>query len=350
MHLDGNVEGVDSKGLDTSGKQVMSGPATAELVQAAFATRESAESQLLETQKGEYFVVRTDRVTPARVPALSDVEPKAVGIQIDNIASRIRLVPGACGGWPGAIQNEFTETGLLATVVFSGSFPASCGEKHRALSVFDGPRFTESILRWAWSESGGTLRGKVRAGTVPAGAKLFYRAESEPLANLVRDMNKNSNNVFARHIFLALSAERGSPGEAGASARIVREWLAAKRIDARDFAIENGAGLARGDRISAAAITSLLRSAWASPVMPELASSLPVFATDGTLKSRPAGGAAGQAHLKGGTLNGVQSIAGYVLDREGRRFVVAMIVNHANANAAQPAMDALVEWVHDGRP
>ena len=49
-----------------------------ELVQAAFATRESSESQLLETPKGEYFVVRTDRVTPARIPALSEVEPKVV--------------------------------------------------------------------------------------------------------------------------------------------------------------------------------------------------------------------------------------------------------------------------------
>ena len=61
-----------------SGKQVVIGPAAAELVQAAFATRESAESELLETQRGEYFMVRTDRVTPARIPALFEVEAKVV--------------------------------------------------------------------------------------------------------------------------------------------------------------------------------------------------------------------------------------------------------------------------------
>jgi peptidyl-prolyl cis-trans isomerase D len=72
------VEAVDARGQDASGKQVVMGPVAAELVQAAFATRESNESQLLETQKGEYFVVRTDRVTPARVPALSEVEAKVV--------------------------------------------------------------------------------------------------------------------------------------------------------------------------------------------------------------------------------------------------------------------------------
>ena len=84
--------------------------------------------------------------------------------------------------------------------------------------------------------------------------------------------------------------------------------------------------------------------------MPEFASSLPIFATDGTLRLRRGAGAAGRAHLKGGTLTGVQSVAGSVLDKSGKRFAVAMVVNHANANATQPAMDALVEWIHDGRP
>jgi D-alanyl-D-alanine carboxypeptidase/D-alanyl-D-alanine-endopeptidase (penicillin-binding protein 4) len=173
------------------------------------------------------------------------------------------------------------------------------------------------------------------------------RVESEPLANLVRDMNKFSNNVMARHLFLALSAERQGTGEARASARLVREWLEARGIDAPGFAIENGSGLSRDDRITAATMASLLRNAWTSPLMPELAASMPIFGTDGTLKSRRAASAAGQAHLKGGTLTGVQSVAGYVLDRSGRRWAVVMMVNHPKANAAQPALDALVEWVHD---
>jgi peptidyl-prolyl cis-trans isomerase D len=71
-------ENVDSRGQDAQGVQVVMGPAASELVQAAFATRESAESELLETQKGEYFIVRTDRITPARTPALGEVEVKVV--------------------------------------------------------------------------------------------------------------------------------------------------------------------------------------------------------------------------------------------------------------------------------
>jgi len=71
-------ENIDARGQDASGKQVVIGPGAAELVQAAFNTRESAESDLLETQRGEYFVVRTDRVTPARIPTLNEVEAKVV--------------------------------------------------------------------------------------------------------------------------------------------------------------------------------------------------------------------------------------------------------------------------------
>jgi serine-type D-Ala-D-Ala carboxypeptidase/endopeptidase (penicillin-binding protein 4) len=284
------------------------------------------------------FIPEAGRVRVTAEPDLPNVE----------IASRIRLTAEPCGWWRGNLQHEIEENGLVATVVFSGTYPADCGEKEWALSLFDGPRFTESVLRWVWSESGGVLKGRVRAGTAPAGARLLYRHESEPLANLIRDMNKFSNNVMARHIFLALSAERGGPGEARASESIVGEWLRSRGIEAPGLAIENGSGLSRDDRVSAATIAAVLKSAWSSPVMPELAASLPVFATDGTLKTRRAIQAAGQAHLKGGTLTGVQSVAGYVLDRSGRRWIVVMIVNHANANAAQPALDALVEWVYEG--
>ena len=264
-----------------------------------------------------------------------------------EIASRVKAVAGACNNWRRGIKYEIEENGLLATVVFSGTYPADCGEKTWPLSVFDADRYAESAFRWIWSETGGRFTGKVRAGTAPAGATLFHRFESEPLAALVRDMNKFSNNVMARQLFLALSAQKGAPGDAAASERLVREWLAAKGIAAPGLALENGSGLSRTDRIAASTLAAILRAAWAAPVMPELVSSLSLFAVDGTFKTRN-GSSAGQAHLKGGTLTGVQSVAGYVLDAKGERRVVVMIVNHENANRAQPALDALVDWTWRG--
>ncbi|MBV8394492.1 MAG: SurA N-terminal domain-containing protein, partial [Alphaproteobacteria bacterium] len=70
------ADNVDARGQDQSGKQIIIGPAATEIVQAAFSTREGADSELLQTQKGEYFVVHVDRITPSRAPVLSEVEAK----------------------------------------------------------------------------------------------------------------------------------------------------------------------------------------------------------------------------------------------------------------------------------
>ena len=96
-------------------------------------------------------------------------------------------------------------------------------------------------------------------------------------------------------------------------------------------------------------------AAWRRPYMPEFVASLPIVGVDGTARDRLADSpASGQAHVKTGYLNGVRAIAGYVLDRDGRRHVVAMLVNDVRAVDSRPALDALIEWVwagaHDAAP
>jgi serine-type D-Ala-D-Ala carboxypeptidase/endopeptidase (penicillin-binding protein 4) len=139
--------------------------------------------------------------------------------------------------------------------------------------------------------------------------------------------------------------QRGA-GTPEAAREVVRQW-ASDRLGAAATAglvIDNGSGLSRESRVSAQLLARLLQVAWASPVMPELMSSLPVSGTDGTLKRLRGGADIGRAHLKTGSLRDVTGVAGYVLSNSGRRYAVVAIVNHANANAARPALDALVQW------
>jgi D-alanyl-D-alanine carboxypeptidase/D-alanyl-D-alanine-endopeptidase (penicillin-binding protein 4) len=129
----------------------------------------------------------------------------------------------------------------------------------------------------------------------------------------------------------------------------VAQWLELKKIRAPELVIDNGSGLSRIERASAATIAALLQSAWKSRVMPEFVASLPLVAMDGTMRKRLIGEpVAGQAHIKTGLLQDARSIAGYVLDRHGRRHVVVMIVNHPRAGESQEAADALLAWVYDG--
>jgi D-alanyl-D-alanine carboxypeptidase/D-alanyl-D-alanine-endopeptidase (penicillin-binding protein 4) len=164
----------------------------------------------------------------------------------------------------------------------------------------------------------------------------------------VRDINKFSNNVMARQLYMTLGAVgAGAPASADKSSRVIRQWLAGKGLSFPELVLENGSGLSRVERISARNLGELLLTAFRSAVMPELMASLPVAAVDGTMKKRLSGAdVAGQAHIKTGSLTGVRAIAGYVLDARGRRVAVVFIVNHANAGNAQIVQDALLRWVH----
>jgi D-alanyl-D-alanine carboxypeptidase/D-alanyl-D-alanine-endopeptidase (penicillin-binding protein 4) len=193
-----------------------------------------------------------------------------------------------------------------------------------------------------WREMGGKLGGSVRDGAAPVTAPAFVSV-SPALSEVVREINKFSNNVMAQQLFLTLGLNRGGSGSPEASREVLRRWLGERLGRAAEGAVlDNGSGLSRETRLSAQQLARVLQSAWASPVMPELMASLPVSGTDGTLirsKATP-----GRAHLKTGSLRDVAGVAGYVLAQNGRRYVVVAVVNHPNANAARPAIDALVQW------
>ncbi len=82
--------------------------------------------------------------------------------------------------------------------------------------------------------------------------------------------------------------------------------------------------------------------------MPDLVASLPASGLDGTLRRSEIG--VGLAHLKTGSLRDVQALAGYVHAANGQRRVLVAIVNHPQARAAKPALEALVRWAAQQQP
>ena len=196
--------------------------------------------------------------------------------------------------------------------------------------------------------AGGRFAGRWRDGVAPARATPFATLDSPPLWDVVRDINKLSNNVMARQLFLTLATARAPPpATIERATETVVAWAARRNLKMPELVLENGSGLSRRERISAGSLARLLLAANASPVREEFASSLSVAAMDGTLQRRFLNGSvAGQALLKTGTLDGVRALAGYVINEDGRRFAVVAIVNHANAAQTQGALDYLVQWVY----
>jgi len=274
-------------------------------------------------------------------------EPKPAGLEF---AASVRATDGACGDWRAGIKADFQSNGGSAKASFAGSMPASCGEHYWNASLLEQPNYVYGVFKQLWEELGGTLAGTWKDGAVPADARLLATGESASNAELARDINKFSNNVMARQLFLTLGAELLKlPGNSERSAEVVRSWLAEKKLDFPELVLENGSGLSRQERISAEHMGGLLLEAWRSAVMPELMSSLSLVAYDGTMRRRLRfESIAGQAHIKTGSLSDALTLAGYVLDKQGRRHVVVLFINHANAAAGQPAQDALLEWVYEG--
>ena len=292
------------------------------------------DALLLNYKAVSFHFVADPEGKQARVYAL----PALAGL---SVPATVRAADGACNDWRARLGADFSDP---LRPIFRGAYPLSCGDKVWHVSVLDTAQYADAIFRTLWDASGGVWRGRVREGTVPAEAKRLAQHESRPLAEVIRDINKYSNNVMARQLFLALGAEATRrPASAERAQRAVGEWLVGKGLDRHEFVLENGAGLSRVERLTAAGLARMLQGAFASPWMPEFLSSLPIVGIDGTMRRRS--GAAGSAHIKTGLLSDTRAIAGYVLAASGKRYVVVAFINHANAGAGQPALDALLNWV-----
>jgi serine-type D-Ala-D-Ala carboxypeptidase/endopeptidase (penicillin-binding protein 4) len=278
-----------------------------------------------------------------RIYAEPDLQPL-------RVVNKVALKDGACPfDWRESVERKLDNGARNASVTFTGVFYTECGERDLGLAVLANGEFALALFRQYWSELGGRFSGKVRDGAVPAGAKLLVSRQSQPLSEIVRDINKWSNNVMARQLLLTMGAEGGNaPGSVPKGEAALRRWLTQKGLDFPELVIENGAGLSRIERLSAEHLGELLIHAAKSAHAAEFEASLPIAGIDGTLKRRLNDrSVAGRAHIKTGSLEGVRAIAGYVLDAKGRKLAVVFLVNHAQANGAQAAQDALLQWLYD---
>jgi D-alanyl-D-alanine carboxypeptidase/D-alanyl-D-alanine-endopeptidase (penicillin-binding protein 4) len=271
------------------------------------------------------------------------LESPSADLVVDN---GLRTSNGPCpGDWRDRIQLTVKPEGAGRRLEVRGSYANRCGERALNLAPLSADAHADGLLRALWRELGGRLDGRVRNGRTPAGAIPFARQESAPLADLVRDINKYSNNVMARQVFLSLGND-GTPASAEQSRRRVAAWLGTRGLDFPGLVLDNGAGLSRQERISASQLTQLLLDAWRSPLMPEFIASLPLAGVDGTMKKRLNGSpVAGRAHIKTGTLDGVRSAAGYALDAAGRRYALSFLINDPQAQEGGAAIDALLDWI-----
>jgi D-alanyl-D-alanine carboxypeptidase/D-alanyl-D-alanine-endopeptidase (penicillin-binding protein 4) len=277
-----------------------------------------------------------------------DVIPALAQLQIDN---SLRASPGACVGVDTALTPSVTpEPNGTVDALFSGEYPMRCGPRTINVAVLDHTAFFAGGFLALWRSAGGTFNGTTHEGAVPIGARLVAVHQGPVLADIVRDINKFSNNVMARNLFLTIGAVAEKPPATPAkSADAIERFLRGQGLSMPELTLVNGSGLSRAEHVSARSLADLLQHANASPVAQVFVASLPIAGVDGTMRNRLRDEPVlGNAHIKTGTLNDVRAIAGYVAAADGQSYVVVSLINSRHAEQARAAHDALLEWVYRG--
>ncbi|OAJ58524.1 D-alanyl-D-alanine carboxypeptidase/D-alanyl-D-alanine-endopeptidase [Paraburkholderia ginsengiterrae] len=277
-----------------------------------------------------------------------DVLPALSQLQIDN---QMHAVNGPCRGDAATVSPTVTpQPNGKVVASFSGEYSERCGPRTINVAVLDHSAFFAGGFLALWQQTGGTFNGTTRDGAVPAGARLVATHQGPVLSDIVRDINKFSNNTMARNLFLTIGATEDQPPATPAkSARAIKAFLRRDSIDMESLTLDNGSGLSRDEHVTALALADLLQRANASPLAQVFVESLPIAGVDGTMRNRLTNdGAGGNAHIKTGTLRDVRAIAGYVASADGNSYIVVSLINDPHSEAARAAHDALLEWVYQG--
>lgn len=287
-----------------------------------------------------------------------------------SITSDMKLIKGSCARWEdGWRPPEYRRdaSGKLQ-VILHGTFPQNCS-KATSINVLDRNDYADRLFRATWKRLGGTITGTVREAPAtglpptaePVGTRMLADHVARALPEVLRDINKTSDNTLARTLFLSLGSLQSdgwlgsrpvamaAPEDTATRARqVIQEWFQRHQIDTQGMLVDNGSGLSRTGRIAPAQMAGVLQAMQYSPWAPEFQSSLPIVALDGTMRKRLLNSpAAARARIKTGTLKNVVAIAGYVPDANNQLCVVVAMINSdlAGNGNGRAAVDALIEWV-----
>lgn len=271
------------------------------------------------------------------------IDPPVPGLRVEN---QLQWSDQRCPGSP-AVNTQLRTATNGVTVVATGTAAGSCGEFSVYRLTMAQDVFFDRVFKMLWKELGGTLAHGITSGKAPSNAKELVWHDSASLADQIRVINKQSNNVMATLLLLRVGQQLGGSGATTAtSEQVAMSALRSQGINTDGWRISNGSGLSREARVTANGLAQMLDVIWRSNYMPEYMSSLAIAGVDGTVRRRLRDEQVqGRAHLKTGTLRDSRALAGYVLGASGKRYIMVSMVNGDNVAAVRPFDDALVKWL-----
>lgn len=193
------------------------------------------------------------------------------------------------------------------------------------------------LLKTTLTQKGIEVLGKIISGTVPSDANRVATHLSPPLADIIKLMNKPSDNWIAEMLFKTIGAEvKGVPGTWKKGRETVTQFLGEIMGEPPTHRFVDGSGLSRYNLLNAELLTKLLFYMYHNfELMPEFMVSLPIAGVDGTLRNRMQGMYAEKTlRAKTGTLSGVSALAGYTTTADGEVLAFGILIGHYVGSAA----------------
>jgi D-alanyl-D-alanine carboxypeptidase/D-alanyl-D-alanine-endopeptidase (penicillin-binding protein 4) len=232
------------------------------------------------------------------------------------------------------VEREVEDGGKMKFTV-TGSVPIDQEVEREYRSIEDPTAHFMAAFHEQVRAQGISVSGRYRRGTVPGNAEIILQLRSQPLAQILADMDKYSYNFHAEQVLRALGAEvLGPPGTAEKGVAVIQGYLSEIGLPPSEYHLINGSGLSREIGVRPSAMTAVLMDmAHDAKVGPEFESSLAIAGVDGTLARRIREDPA-RMRGKTGTLDGVHCLVGYLDASDGERYAFAFLANGDRATSA----------------
>lgn len=268
--------------------------------------------------------------TAPGAPARVTIDPPGSGLMVVN-----RVMTAAAGGTASVVAHRLPGS---VELLLTGAVPLDAAPVARTVSVDNPTRFLVSALRRALIADGVAVEGEavdvddLHEPPLAAEAHAIGTYRSAPLAEVAVRLIKQSQNLHAETLLVAIGRQVGDPTAAG-GVRAIRTTLEGWGVAPGAFFQADGSGLSRYNYVSADALADVLTHVDRHPESRAVfAAALPVAGEDGTLEARFVGSAAdGIVHAKTGSMSGVRTLAGYATTVSGERLVFAILGNDIDA-------------------
>lgn len=267
-------------------------------------------------------------VAPGKAPGAPlaiSFEPDVSYVKINNRGTTLAKAGGREPDMAREAHTPGQEAWRLTGGLPVGAEPAELSRSVSFPTLFAGSGFADALAR-----RGVKLSGKLALGPTPGAARTVAVHWSPPLADIVHEMNKESDNLLAETLLFHTGMHRTSgPGTWSKGLAAATRFLGQAGWKAGGYRLADGSGLSRYNALSPSQLTQLLRYMPAQKFSyPAFLISLPVSGVDGTLSQRlGAGDTRGRLRAKTGTMGGVSGLAGYLDTPRGETLAIAVMVN-----------------------